>query len=133
MRLIVIAALGIFLVFAVTGCTGTAPVVKDAAAPAAAEGNTIKQRVSVDSGDVYEDCFDLKAGQSMDYEFTADGEMRYNLHWHNDANVVEYAVKKIGVTSDKGTFVSEKDEYYCLMWRNTGDMPVSLAFSCVIR
>jgi len=132
MRLVMIAALGIFLVFTVSGCSGTAPVVKDSGAPVPADAPVI-QRVSIDSGDVYEDCFELKAGQSMDYEFTADGEMRYNLHWHNDADMVEYAVKKIGVTSDKGTFVSEKDEYYCLMWRNNGDMPVSLAFSCKIR
>lgn len=133
MRHMLIAALGMMLAFTVAGCSGTATVAKDTAAMAPSEGGVITQRVSVDAGDVYEDCFELKAGQSMDYEFSADGELRYNLHWHNDANRVEYAVKKIGVSKDKGTFASDKDEYYCLMWRNEGDMPVSLSLSCVIK
>lgn len=133
MRTMLIAALGVLIALAVAGCSGTAPVARDTAATAPAEGSTVTQSVSVDGGDVYEECFELKAGQSMDYEFSADGELRYNLHWHNDANRVEYAVKKIGVSSDKGTFASDKDEYYCLMWRNESDMPVALSLTCVIK
>lgn len=134
MRHIMISALGIMLAIAIAGCAGTAPAVKksESQPEASQEGNVIKQNVSIDGGDVYEDCFELKAGQSMKYEFSADGELRFNLHWHTDSKSVKYEVKKVGVTSDKRTFASEQDEYYCLMWRNDGDMPVSLALKCVL-
>ena len=108
MRNIVVIAIAILCAIAITGCASSG---EPEPAGAEAPGNMVSQKVSVAAGDVYEDCFELKAGQSMDYEFSADGELRYNLHWHNDADLVEYAVKKIGVVSDKGTFVSDKDEY----------------------
>ena len=131
MRHCLIASLGILVVLIMAGCS-TAPSVKPTPA-SSAPGAPIKQRVSVDGGDVYEDCFELKTGQSMHYEFRADGELRFNLHWHNDADTVEYAVDKVGVTSDKGMYTSDIDEYYCLMWRNDGHMPVSLSLTLTIN
>jgi hypothetical protein len=132
MRQYIIAALGMLLALIAAGCSGTTAAVKPSPSPSG-PGAPIRQSVSVEAGDVYEDCFELKAGQSMEYKFSADGELGYNLHWHADADTVKYAVQKTGVTSDKGTFVPEQDEYYCLMWRNGGHMPVSLSLTAVIK
>jgi len=129
MRLAIIAALGILL----AGCAGG--MVKQAPANTgeAAEAAPATQRVSIDGGDVYEDCFELEAGQSMHYEFNSDGELGYNLHWHTDAHNVKYEARETGVKTGKGTFTAGQKEYYCLMWQNKGQLPVSLRFSTMIK
>ena len=85
-------------------------------------------RVSINADDVHEDCFEMKEGQTIAYSFEADGLLRYNLHWHSDSGM-KNAAQDAGTKSAKGNYTADSDEYYCLMWNNQGQMPVTLRFS----
>ena len=77
---------------------------------------------------VHEDCLEMVPGQILDYSFEASKPVDFNLHCHEDDGV-SYAISKDGVSSDKGTFVCEKRQHYCLMWTNPGSETVSLTYS----
>ena len=81
---------------------------------------------------IHEDCMELLPGQSLDYSFEASKPLNFNVHYHEDRNVV-YGIIKDVVSSDKGTFRSEKKQYYCLMWSNPGSEPVGLTYSHSIK
>ncbi|HXX80095.1 MAG TPA: hypothetical protein VEI46_00970 [Thermodesulfovibrionales bacterium] len=77
---------------------------------------------------IHEDCTELVPGETLDYFFNASRPLNFNVHYHEDHNVV-YVITKDGVSSDKGTFRCEKKQYYCLMWTNSGSESVSLTYS----
>jgi len=77
---------------------------------------------------IHEDCMEMVPGQTLDYFFEASGPTNFNLHFHEDSGV-SYEISKDGVSSDKGTYVCKKKQYYCLMWTNPGLEQVSLTYS----
>jgi hypothetical protein len=77
---------------------------------------------------IHEDCMEMVPGQILEYSFEASNPLNFNVHYHEDHNVV-YGITKDGVSSDKGTFLCEKKQYYCLMWTNAGSEPVNLTYS----
>ena len=81
---------------------------------------------------IHEDCMELVPGDTLDYSFNASKPLDFNLHCHEDHNVV-YGITKDGVPSDKGAFRCEKKQYYCLMWTNSGSESVSLTYSYSIK
>lgn len=81
---------------------------------------------------IHEDCMELLSGQILEYSFEASKPLNFNVHYHEDHNVV-YGITKDGVSGDKGTFRCEKKQYYCLMWTNPGSEPVGLVYSYSIK
>jgi hypothetical protein len=81
---------------------------------------------------VSEDCMELLPGQILEYSFEATKPLNFNIHYHEDHDVI-YGITKDGVSEDKGTFRCEKKQYYCLMWTNPGSEPVSLIHTYQIR
>src|SRR5512139_3295904 len=77
---------------------------------------------------IHEDCMDLLPGQILEYSFEASQPLNFNVHYHEDHDVV-YGITKEGVSGDKGTFPCERRQYYCLMWTNPGSEPVGLVYS----
>ncbi|HET6514799.1 MAG TPA: hypothetical protein VFG09_06520 [Thermodesulfovibrionales bacterium] len=78
--------------------------------------------------EIHEDCMELVPGESLYYSFEASGPLNFNIHYHEDHNVV-YGITKDEISSDKATFRCEKKQYYCLMWTNPGAGQVSLTYS----
>ena len=81
---------------------------------------------------IHEDCMELLSGQILEYSFEASKPLNFNVHYHEDHDVV-YGITKDGVSGDKGTFRCEKKQYYCLMWTNPGSEPVGLVYSYSIK
>lgn len=77
---------------------------------------------------IHEDCMELVPGQILDYVFEASKPLNFNVHYHEDHDVV-YGITKDGVSSDKGMFRCERKQYYCLMWTNPNSEPASLNYS----
>ena len=67
MRHILTAIMGVLFAVVLATMIGCASSGKPAMSGPDATGNTVSQRVSVAAGDVYEECFELKAGQSLFY------------------------------------------------------------------
>ncbi len=80
---------------------------------------------------VHEDCFELLAGQVIDYWFQASKPLAFNIHYHEDHNIF-YPVQKDEIT-DKGTFRAEKKQYYCLMWTNNNPESATLSYEYSVR
>jgi hypothetical protein len=81
---------------------------------------------------ISEDCMELLPGQILGYSFDASKPLNFNIHYHEDHDVI-YGITKDGISEDKGTYRCEKKQYYCLMWTNPGSDPVSLDYSYQIK
>jgi hypothetical protein len=66
-------------------------------------------------GKVHEDCFALKPGARIQYNFTQDRPGSFNLHYHQGNDVV-YPLKSDSVREQKGDFTAVVAQEYCLMW-----------------
>ncbi|PJB71423.1 MAG: hypothetical protein CO093_05095 [Alphaproteobacteria bacterium CG_4_9_14_3_um_filter_47_13] len=79
------------------------------ALPAGAETVSLQSRKS------HEKCVDLKAGQMLEYRFTADGRLDFNIHYH-DGDMVHYLVQEKNITEKEGNILAPILQHYCLMW-----------------
>lgn len=86
----------------------------------------------VEPSKAHEDCFDLSPGQALDYTFESLKPLDFNIHWH-EAGKIAYPIEKDGISSDKGSFQSEKQQYYCLMWTNPRSEPVKLKYDYSVK
>jgi hypothetical protein len=66
-------------------------------------------------GDVAEECLHLAAGKSRNFEWTADGPLDFNIHFHHGDDVT-YPVKLNGQAKGQGRFTASAGEDYCWMW-----------------
>ena len=98
----------------------------------ASVGVADKTSETIKPSGIHEDCMELLAGQILEYSFEASKPLNFNVHYHEDHDMV-YGITKDGVTGDKGTFYCEKKQYYCLMWTNPGSEPVGLFYSYSIK
>lgn len=89
--------------------------------------NKQHSKYTVEPSKVHEDCVDLSPGKVLDYTFESLRPLDFNIHWHED-NKIAYPVKKDGISSDRGSFQPERQQYYCLMWTNPHREPVGLKY-----
>jgi hypothetical protein len=66
-------------------------------------------------GDIHEECLRLEAGKSRSFEWTADGPVNFNIHFHR-GDEVSYPVKLGAQTKGAGRFTAKSGEDYCWMW-----------------
>lgn len=76
-------------------------------------------------GKVYEACFSLNQGDSIDYSFKSDVGLRFNIHFHENKTVV-YSIPVSLQKSAVATFLAEGNQRYCLMWKNPGKDAVEM-------
>lgn len=81
--------------------------------------------------DVHEDCMELLPGESLNYSFEASRPLNFNIHYHEDHSVF-YVVSKDASRTERGIFLSEKKQYYCLMWTNPGSEQATLVYEQAI-
>ena len=74
-------------------------------------------------GAVAEECVRLEAGRSRAFEWTSDGPLDFNIHFHSGAKVT-YPVKLANRKDGKGRFTASASEDYCWMW--TAKFPTKL-------
>jgi hypothetical protein len=88
------------------------------AAFAAPTGDGGKARAfshDIKPGGVVEECLRLEAGRSRAFEWSADGPLDFNIHFHRGDDV-NYPVKLNGQPKGNGRFTASSGEDYCWMW-----------------
>jgi hypothetical protein len=64
---------------------------------------------------IQEQCVHLAIGDRLDYDFTANEPVDFNIHYHEGRAVVSPIVRD-KVRQDSGLFVPLFAQDYCLMW-----------------
>ncbi len=73
--------------------------------------------VSIASKKTHEDCFKMREGQTVDFEFRASQPMNFNLHYHQGSEVFfPLDIKKISIYSN--SYIATRNDDFCLMWEN---------------
>jgi hypothetical protein len=93
-------------------------------APLAARAQSLEERAAramrtfehtLPPGGVAEECVRLEPGRSRAFEWTADGPLDFNIHFHSGAKVT-YPVKLANQKQGRGKFTASAGEDYCWMW-----------------
>lgn len=87
-----------------------------------------REQTEIAPSKAYEDCLEMKLGDSLVYSFEASKPLDFNLHCHEGSEVV-CPVEKAGITSLSSTFIADRDQYFCLMWTNPNKEAVRLNYS----
>lgn len=93
----------------------------------AAAAATAGGELTIDPGQFEE--FDLRmdAGWSLSYNWSADGNLSFNVHSHRDGRV-DYHVEEGPTNGSAGSFEAPERQVYSLLWENRGDGPVALTW-----
>ena len=64
---------------------------------------------------MHEECAKLQPGDRLEYSFTADAPLHFNIHYHEGKAVV-MPLSRDKVKADSGEFKVLIAQEYCLMW-----------------
>jgi hypothetical protein len=106
-------------------------VAASASAASAARAMPVHIDVVLAPGKVHEDCFALKPGQRVRYDFRQDRPGSFNLHYHQ-GNDVAYPLRSESVREQKGDFVAVVAQEYCLMWTGGKGGATRLGYEFVV-
>lgn len=88
------------------------------AAPAALAVEAPKARtfeVRLEPGQVHEECMKLAKGQAKRFEWSADRNVDFNIHYHK-GEAAYYPFKANNRKAAKARFQAEHADEYCWMW-----------------
>jgi len=85
------------------------------AAPADTGGKAREFVHDLRPGAIAEECLRLEGGRSRAFEWTADGPVDFNIHFHQ-GDKVSYPVKLNAQRKGGGRFTANSGEDYCWMW-----------------
>lgn len=71
--------------------------------------------VVLQPGGVHTDCFMVRSGQQVTYNFKLDRPGRFNLHYRRGKDVV-HPIRSESVSEQKGDYRADVAREYCLMW-----------------
>ena len=84
--------------------------------------------VSLPPGKGYETCLSLQKSKKLKYWFETEKELEFNLHYHLEGETI-YDHSPTMLQIYEGEFSPKANTgYYCLMWGNPNETPVSLNF-----
>lgn len=79
-------------------------------------------------GKFVEVCGKLSRGQSIAWEFDADGLTNFNVPYHQGAQVV-FPAKQDGIAKAEGRLDVGLDQDYCWMWTNKSGKTIAMRLS----
>lgn len=79
-------------------------------------------------GKFVEVCGKLSRGQSIAWEFDADGLTNFNVHYHQGAQVV-FPAKQDAIAKAEGRLDVGLDQDYCWMWTNKSGKTIAMRLS----
>ena len=82
-------------------------------------------------GKVHEDCFTLRLGQQVRYNFKLDQAGAFNLHYHSGSKVIS-PLQSDSVTEQTGDHVATVAQEYCLMWTNIQKRSTKLGYEFIV-
>ena len=97
-----------------------------------AHSDTRGKKVTISTGDWYEACDKWTPGDKVNFSFKSSKPVMFNVHFH-EKNVKKYAVDDVLVDEFGGSFVVQRDEIYCCMWKNDNPKYVTMTFDMSIE
>jgi hypothetical protein len=88
----------------------------------ACSGNTVQ---TLQPGQVHEICMVLTPPEYLEYAYTANAGVHFNIHYHVGDKAV-YPVPEQLIARKQGLFRPAASQEYCLMWTNPAAQPVVL-------
>lgn len=82
-------------------------------------------------GKIHEECFPLRPGQTLQYNFKLERPAKFNLHYHLGKDVF-YPIRSESVSEQKGTYVPSIAKEYCLMWTGDKDGENKLGYEFIV-
>ncbi len=93
----------------------------------AAPFGPIERTYTVQPQDFAEINLNMVPGDAFTFDWQADGEVYFNLHFHDDGETAR-PIEHTG-TELAGNFTAPDTEVYSLLWRNEGVLPVEVTVS----
>ncbi|MCZ6831744.1 MAG: hypothetical protein O7F73_19555 [Gammaproteobacteria bacterium] len=87
----------------------------------------LEREVNIEAGKIEEPCFAMALADRLEYEFSSDEALDFNLHYHQ-GNAIFFPVERKNIHQHEAVFVSTGSRKYCLMWSNRGENPVTLRY-----
>lgn len=87
----------------------------------------IEQTYTVDPQDFVEINLNMVPGDTFTFDWQADGELVFNVHYHADGET-ERPIEHTG-TELTGNFTAPRTQVYSLLWSNEGALPVEVTAS----
>ena len=84
-----------------------------------------EHRAELVPGGFAEVCGRLARGSAVRWSFDAAGALDFNIHYHQDKQVV-FPVKRSGAAKGAATLKVKLDQDYCWMWTNKTTQALSL-------
>ncbi len=86
-----------------------------------------KGEVEIAAGKIKEVCFPAKSPMQINYQFSANQALNFNIHFHQDKNAY-FPIKQNDILSTQGIFTPESEQFYCMMWSNKNKQAVTLKY-----
>jgi hypothetical protein len=75
-----------------------------------------------------ETCLDMRAGETITYDFQSDLPVTFDIHFH-DGFKNQIPVELVGITDHKDKFTADIDRVYCLFWSNHMEAETTLIYA----
>ncbi len=99
------------------------------APPALAQaGGQAAKPVALKPSKPFEKCFQMEAGQKLEYRFEAAKKINFELNYRLSADQVYHPVKLDRTLGESGLFEARSRNKYCLQWENRTDADVELNY-----
>ena len=110
----------------------TVPLAACAAQPAVVPGKPLVVKAHpLPPFQVHEECVKLARGDRLDFTFSAEAPLKFNIHYH-EGNAVIMPVSRDNVRADSGDFTALIAQDYCLMWE-AGPIGTPLDYTVRLR
>lgn len=87
-------------------------------------------RFDVAPGKIAEACGQLPQHLTVQWRFSADSPLDFNIH-HHEGKAVDYSVKLVASTGAQGELRVDAKQPYCWMWKNNAVGPASVSLELV--
>lgn len=81
----------------------------------------------------HEKCFNLEAGQKLEYQFESNLKVNFSLSYKQSADQTYYPVKLDRTLGEGGVFEARARNRYCLTWENRSDKDAELTLNAKVR
>ncbi|MEP5766609.1 MAG: hypothetical protein ABJ308_18570 [Halieaceae bacterium] len=87
----------------------------------------VSQALTIAPGAIEEPCYPMQKTDRLEFSFSADQALDFNLHYHDDEGV-SFPLNFKAVQHKEGVFIAPEPQTYCLMWTNKQAEPVKLEY-----
>ena len=81
----------------------------------------------------HEKCFNLEAGQKLEYQFDSNVKVNFTLSYKQSADQSYFPVKLDRTLGEGGMFEAKSRNRYCLAWDNRSDKEAELTYTAKVR